>query len=214
MDKKFSAAIFDLDGTLIESNSVWEKLDRIILSRRGLTCSDDFITELTAMSYEDAAAAMQNMGINISTEEFMREINELAIKEYGSNIFLKDGAFDYLHYLKKSGTMIALATASPSELYTPVLEHNGVYDLFDAFATTDEAGAGKDSPAVYLLAAQKLSIAPEKCAVFEDIPKGIVSAKAAGMYAVGVYDKYSEKYMGEIKRYADRFIYSFTEMIP
>lgn len=214
MDTRFSAAIFDLDGTLIESNSVWEKLDRIILSRRGLTCSDDFITELTAMSYEDAAAAMQNIGVNISTEEFMAEINELAIKEYGSNIFLKDGAYDYLHYLNKSGIMIALATASPSELYTPVLEHNGVYALFNAFVTTDEAGAGKDSPAVYLLAAQKLGIAPVNCAVFEDIPKGIVSAKAAGMYAVGVYDKYSEKYIDDIQKSADRFIYSFTEMMP
>lgn len=214
MDTTFSAAIFDLDGTLIESNSVWEKLDRIILSRRGLTCSDDFITELTAMSYEDAAAAMQNIGINISTEEFMTEINELAVKEYSTNIFLKDGAYEYLYHLKNSGKKIALATASPSELYTPVLEHNNVYSLFDAFVTTDEAGAGKDSPAVYLLAAHKLGIAPEKCAVFEDIPKGINSAKAAGMYAVGVYDKYSEKYMGEIQKYADRFIYSFTEMIP
>lgn len=214
MNTAFSAAVFDLDGTLIESNSVWEKLDRMILARRGLCCSDEFITELTAMSYEDAAAAMRNIGINISIEEFMLEINKLAAAEYGSNIFLKDGAFEYLHYLKKSGIMIALATASPSELYTPVLEHNGVYTLFDAFVTTDEAGAGKDSPAIYLLAAQRLGIAPRMCAVFEDIPKGIACAKAAGMYAVGVYDKYSEKYMDEIKRTADKFIYSFTEMIP
>ncbi|MGN0585728.1 MAG: HAD family hydrolase [Oscillospiraceae bacterium] len=213
MSTTFSAAIFDLDGTLIESNSVWEKLDRMILARRGLSCSDEFITDLTAMSYEDAAAAMQNIGINISTEEFMREINELAVIEYGSNIFLKDGAFEYLNYLKNNNIKTALATASPRELYKPVLEHNGVYSLFDAFVTTDEAGAGKDSPAVYLLAAQKLGIAPQMCAVFEDIPKGIVSAKAAGMYAVGVYDKYSEKYIDEIKGTADRFIYSFTEMI-
>lgn len=209
----YSAAIFDLDGTLIESNSIWEKLDRIFLDRRNINYTDDFIKTLTAMTYEDAAEAMINMGIETSVQEFTEEINRLAVHEYSNNIFLKDGAADYLAYLKKNNIKIALATASPAELYIPVLKNNRIFDYFDAFTTTDEVGLSKDHPDIYLKTAEKLAIPPCECIVFEDVLKGVVSAKKAGMMAVGVYDEYSADYTDEIKKTADKFISSFTEML-
>lgn len=209
----YSAAIFDLDGTLIESNSIWEKLDRIFLDRRNINYTDDFIKTLTAMTYEDAAEAMINMGIETSVQEFTEEINRLAVYEYSNNIFLKDGAADYLAYLKKNNIKIALATASPAELYIPVLKNNRIFDYFDAFTTTDEVGLGKDHPDIYLKTAEKLAVPPCECIVFEDVLKGVVSAKKAGMMAVGVYDEYSADYTDEIIKTADKFISSFTEML-
>lgn len=209
----YSAAIFDLDGTLIESNSIWEKLDRIFLDRRNINYTDDFIKTLTAMTYEDAAEAMINMGIETSVQEFTEEINRLAVYEYSNNIFLKDGAADYLAYLKKNNIKIALATASPAELYIPVLKNNRIFDYFDAFTTTDEVGLSKDHPDIYLKTAEKLAVPPCECIVFEDVLKGVVSAKKAGMMAVGVYDEYSADYTDEIIKTADKFISSFTEML-
>lgn len=209
----FSAAIFDLDGTLADSNPVWKKIDIAILQNRGIKCSDEFADRLAAMNCEDAAAAMQELGVKSTAEELIKEYNELAVNEYRYNIFLKDYAAEYLTYLKGRGVKIALATASPKELYEPVLRHNHAYGYFDAFCTTREAGRSKDHPDIYLLAASKLGVSPNECVVFEDVLKGIVSAKNAGMTAVGVYDRYSAEDIVTIRNAADKFIMNFSEMM-
>lgn len=209
----FSAAIFDLDGTLADSNSVWKKLDIILLGRRGIKCSDSVADKLAAMTYEGAFAEMQKMGLKDSFDDVVKEFNEMAVNEYRHNIFLKDHAAEYLTYLKGKGVKIALATASPRELYEPVLRNNHAYGYFDAFCTTKEAGREKDCPDVYLLAASKLGVSPRECVVFEDVLKGIVSAKNAGMTAVGVYDRYSAEDIVTIRAAANRFIMDFSEMM-
>ena len=210
---EFSAAIFDLDGTLIESNSVWAKIDKIILNKRGIRCSDDLANKLSSMTYEEAAEEMHKLGVTESTEELIREFNQLAVQEYRYNIFLKEYAAEYLEYLKIRGVKIALATASPRELYEPALRHNNVYRYFDVFCTTGEAGKSKDHPDIYLMAASKLEVSPEDCAVFEDVLKGIISAKNAGMLAIGVYDRYSSEDIITIRAAADKFIMNFSEMM-
>lgn len=209
----FSAAIFDLDGTLVDSNAVWKKIDIILLQRRGIRCSDEQADRMTSMTYEDAYAEMRKLGVTDSFEQILKEFNELAVDEYRHNIFLKDYAAEYLTYLKGQGIKTALATASPKALYEPVLRHNNAYSYFDAFCTTDEAGRDKNSPDVYFLAASKLGVAPDECVVFEDVLKGIVSAKNAGMTAVGVYDKYSAEDIVTIRNTADKFIMNFSEMM-
>lgn len=209
----FSAAIFDLDGTIADSNGVWKKIDIEILRKRGIRCSDAFAESLAAMTYEEAAAEMHRLGVKDTTEELIRECNELAAYEYRHNIFLKPYAAEYLTYLKNNGVKTALATASPKMLYEPVLRHNHVYGLFDAFCTTEEAGRSKDHPDVYLLAASKLGVSPNECVVFEDVLKGIFSAKNAGMTAIGVYDRYSAEDIVTIRAAADRFIMDFSEMM-
>lgn len=209
----FSAAIFDLDGTLADSNGVWKKIDIAILQKRGIRCSDAFAESLAAMTYEEAAAEMHRLGVKDTTEELIRECNELAAYEYRHNIFLKPYAAEYLTYLKNNGVKTALATASPKMLYEPVLRHNHVYGLFDAFCTTEEAGRSKDYPDVYLHAASKLGVSPDECVVFEDVLKGIVSAKNAGMTAIGVYDRYSAEDIVTLRAAADRFIMDFSEMM-
>lgn len=209
----YKAAIFDLDGTLIDSNSVWEKIDRIILNKRGINCSDRFIHTLASMTYEEAAEEMHKLGVKETTEDIINECNALAIKEYRYNIFLKDGVAEYLDYLKKNGIKIALATASPKILYEPVLRNNHIYNYFNAFCTTDDVGKSKDYPDIYLLAASELGVNPNECIVFEDVLKGIVSAKNAGMTAIGVYDKYSDEDIITMRMTSDRFIMNFFEML-
>lgn len=209
----FTAAIFDLDGTLVDSNGIWKKIDTIMLRKRGIQCSDSFAESLAAMTYEEAAGEMHKLGVKETTEELIKECNELAAYEYRHNIFLKPYAAEYLTYLKDKGVKTALATASPRLLYEPVLRHNYVYGLFDVFCTTDEAGRSKDYPDVYLYAASKLEVSPEDCVVFEDILKGVISAKNAGMAAVGVYDRYSAEDIITIRSSADKFIMDFSEMM-
>lgn len=209
----FDAAIFDLDGTLIDSNRVWEKIDRKYMQQHGKYLSDREIKRMASMTYEECAEYIKSKGVEASVEELRSEFNKMAVYEYRNNIFLKDNAAELLTYLRAKGKRLAIATASPRELYEPVLRHNNVYSYFDVIVTTDEAGRSKDYPDVYLLAASKLGVSPDSCVVFEDILKGIISARDAGMMTVGVYDRYSEEDIISMRDTADRFVMDLAEMM-
>lgn len=210
---KFSAAIFDLDGTLADSNIVWDKLNRIILDRYNVTVDDRFISELAAMTYNKAADAMRKIGVPITDEEFTSEINALARIEYAENIRLKPYAADFLREIKKAGKKIILATGSPSELFEPMLRRTEVYDLFDGFITTDEVGKGKEFPDIYIKAAEIAGYPLSECAVFEDTLTAVNTAAKTDAFVYAVYDKYSEKHIDEIKMLANKYVYSFNELL-
>lgn len=210
--KDFDGFIFDLDGTIIDSNGVWEKIDRQIAEKNHVYLSDRELRKAAAMNYDELLELFISKGMNYSINELKDELDKIAVKEYRYNIFLKNGVREYLEALKREGKRIVLATASPQRLYEPVLRNNSVYGLFDAFASTEEAGAEKEFPDVYLLAARKIGVFPDRCAVFEDVLKGIVSAGSTGMYTVAVYDKYSAEDAVTMKEAADKYIMSFYEM--
>lgn len=205
----FKAAVFDLDGTLINSNSMWEKLDRIVLEKRNIYADDEFIKSLAAMTYEEAERAMSKIGLDITTEELRCELDKMARIEYAENINMKKGAAECLAEMKRRKIKISLATASPYYFYEPVLKRCGVYGLFDAFSTTDEAGKDKSSPEVYLLAAKKINEEPRNCMVFEDVKNALQTAEKAGFMTTAVYDEYSQQDWKAMCGIADRFIYDF-----
>lgn len=212
--KAFKAAIFDLDGTLIDSNGAWEEINRDFLSKYGIIFPENYIDEMTAMSFEGVADYFINtLGVPLSSKQVIDECSEMAINHYRTDIKLKPYAKEYLCYLKNLGIKIGLATASPIYLVEPVLKNNAIYDLFDAISTTDEVERGKGFPDIYFLTAEKLGVLNEDCIVFEDIYAGIKGAKMGNMQAVGVYDKYSERETEEIKKLADEYIYQFSEIL-
>ena len=121
-------------------------------------------------------------------DDILREWHELCESAYVNDVPLKLHAAEYLKKLRGEGVRLAVATALPKRLYRPVLLRTGVLSLFDAFASTDEAGESKRSGDVYRLAARRLGVEPAECVVFEDILDGLLGAKAAGMKAVLVRD--------------------------
>ena len=211
----FKAAIFDLGGTLIDSMGVWEKIDVEFLAKRGLTLPETYTQEVCSKSFPEAAAyTIALFGLKESAEDIIADWNRMAIDEYSRRIRLKPHAKEYLLFLKGRGVRLGTATALPRALYEPVLKHNGVYHLFDAFASVGEVSRGKESPELYLLAAERLGVAPGDCAAFEDVLRGIRGIKAAGMRAFGVYDRYSEKDQEQIRQICERYIADFAELMP
>lgn len=210
---QFEAAIFDLDGTLADSNTIWEKLDRIILEKYDVAADDDFITELAAMTYCEAADAMRKKGIPITEEEFTDEVNALALIEYANNIGLKPYAVQLLHRLKDKGLKLVLATASPKELYEPLLKRFDAYKLFDGFITTDEIGKSKEFTDIYLKAAEISGFPISKCIIFEDTFTAVKTAAQTGAFVCAVYDRYSEHNAEDIKKLSDYYVQFFEELL-
>lgn len=208
----FTAAIFDLDGTLLDSTHVWDDIDAEFLQKRGFAVPEDYAAQVAAMSFEEAACySIKRFELTETPEQLMREWNGMAVEKYAHSIVLKPHARQYLECLKRCGVRLAVATSSKPELYEPALRRNGVYALFDVFCTADDAGCGKESPAIYLLAAERLGVPPEQCLVFEDVPQAVINAKQAGMTVYGVYDPASALFESTIRAAADGYITNFED---
>ena len=210
----FKGAIFDLDWTLIDSMWVWEKIDKEFLEKRNIDIPSDYIEKINSMSFEKVAQyTIERFNLKESEEELIKEWNEMAIYEYSNNIKLKPNVKEYLNKLKENNIRIALSTSSPRILYEPVLKNNHIYEYFDALTSLEDVKRDKNYPDIYLLAAEKLDFNPQDCVGFEDILVAINTLKKAGFKAIGVYDKYADSEIGEIKKISDKYIYDFKEII-
>lgn len=209
----FKAAIFDLDGTIADSNPIWEKIDEDYLRERGIIPSESDLKRYAALTYEKCAEEFIRLGVETTVSELMEDFNRRAVREYRYSVMLKNGAKEYITKLKAMGKRIALATASPKELYEPVLLHHGIYGMFDVFCTVDDVPRGKGFPDIYLLAAAQMGVPITECAVFEDTLNGVIGAKNSRAFTVGVYDKASEADMPKIMQISDLFINDFEELI-
>lgn len=193
---------------------VWDKIDFDFLGKRGIAVPDGLGTIIKNMSFTEAALYFKEcFHISGSVDEIINEWNAMAFTEYSQNIKLKSGAYEYLSYLQLEGIKIGLATSNCRELSEAVLRNNGVLQYFDAISMTDEVGRGKEFPDIFLLAVEKLGLKPEECLVFEDILPAVLAAKSVGVKVIGVYDKYSEYEKKKIQEHADKYIFSFNELL-
>ena len=205
-------AIFDLDGTLIDSMHVWEKIDIDFLKSRGISIPSGYSSVIRDMSFKESALyTIRRFCLTETEDELMDTWNLMAASEYGENIFLKPHAMEYLKTLMERGVSLGIATSLPPVLYEAALTNNGIYDLFDVICSASDVTRGKEHPDIFLHAARKLNAAPENCVVFEDILPAVRSAKLAGMKVCGVYDNSSKEQWDDICRAADWAIYDFAD---
>ena len=206
------AAIFDLDGTLLDSMDVWSRIDVEFLARRGLALPPDYTEAVASRSFvESAKYTIARFGFPDSVEEIMAEWTEMAREEYAERIGLLPGAKETLLRLKQQGLRLGVATASQEAMFRPCLARNGILDWFDAICSVDEVGKGKNSPDVFLRTAEKLGVAPEECVVFDDVLPAVRSAKQAGMKVCAVYEKHSAQSRAEMEQAADWYLEKITD---
>lgn len=207
------AAIFDLDGTLLDSMGVWDQVDIDFLSRRGIEVPDDYMTKVAAMQFRQIAEyTIARFGLQDTPEELMQEWDDMARVMYSTVVEAKPFACEYLRQLRDSGARLAVATSLPPALREPAMRHVGIFDYFNEIVSVDGAGdVGKDRPDVYLLAASRLGIMPKDCTVFEDLLVGMRSAKSVGMKVWAMHDDSSDLDWSEICELADGVMFDFHD---
>lgn len=207
------AVIFDLDGTLIDSMWIWDKIDTDYLTELGFEKPNNLKDEICHLSFEQTACYFKDkFKISTSINDIMNTWHNMAYNHYKNTIKLKEGVIEFLNILKEKNIKIALATSSSPKLLEVSLKSNGIYDFFDVITTTDEVDRGKDYPDIYLLSAKKLSVAPENCIVFEDILPAVKGALSAGMKVVAIYDEASHNQTELLKSHSSKFIYNYSDL--
>ena len=199
-----------MDGTLIDSLWVWDKVDIDFLKKRNLELPIDFKQAIEGLSFPQTAEYVKNKFHMIETlEEIMCEWSEMVKEYYTSQIEIKKGVKEFLIYLKNNNYKIGIATSNFRSLIKPVLIKNEIFEYFDVIVTTDEVPRDKSFPDVFLETAKRLNTPPHECLVFEDTLCAVLSAKSAGMNVVGIYDSHGAYTMDELQAVSDHLIENF-----
>lgn len=206
--------ILDFDGTIADSHYLWENVDTTFFKKRGLEIPPDYQDKISTLSFKQGAEFTKlAYGLPETIEEIMDEWHSLAVYEYENNVQLKPYVVEFIKILHRRGIKIGLATAGNPEFYIPVLKKYGIYSYFNAFVDGSDNLPSKDYPDIYIECAKRLNIKPENITVYEDIIKGAISAKNAGMRVVGVYDSKIGDKQAEMEIICNKYIFSFKEEI-
>lgn len=207
------AAIFDLDGTLVDSMWMWKKIDIEFLAKFGIDCPDDLQKSIEGMSFSETAVYFkERFSIPWSLEEIKSCWTQMSIDKYRHEVPLKEGAMEFLQYCKMHRIKTGIATSNGREMVDAVLESLKIGAYLDVVTTACEVKAGKPEPDIYLEVAKRLGVKPEDCIVFEDVPAGIMAGKRAGMTVIAVEDEFSKNMRIEKTELADCFIDSYFEL--
>ena len=213
MLSEIDAVIFDLDGTLIDSMWVWHKVDEIYAERYGIVHPADFYEVMEGMSYTEVATYFKDtFSLPMTVEEIKTEWTEMTYVMYRDQVQLKSGVQEMLNYLNDKGIKLGIATSSNRILVEAVLEKRGIRKYFKSICTSCEANAGKPAPDVYLKVASDLMTPPEKCLVFEDVVKGVMAGKNAGMRVSAVEDTGNIAQREQLRKTADYYIRTFEDV--
>lgn len=186
----FKAAIFDFDGTLIDSLGVWDDIDRRSFAKRGMSVPEIFANNTATMKPRQIADyVIERYGFTDSPEALMKEWSDMAFDAYANHLPLRKGAYNYVHYLRSQKIKMLLITTLSKRLCEPALKRTGILDCFDFLQFGEDLPeAGKHSYKTYIDIAQQIHISPEYCAVFEDSATALRSAQQANMKTYGVVD--------------------------
>lgn len=208
------AVLFDLDGSLVDSMWIWKEIDIEYLGRFGIELPQSLQREIEGMSFSETARYIkEKFQIPDDIEQMKADWNRMAWDKYTHEVPLKEGAGEFVTYCKKNGIKLGIATSNSRELVENVIRSLGISDCFTCIVTGCDVNKGKPAPDVYLEAARRCEVSPQKCLVFEDIVAGIMAGKAAGMKVCAVDDLYSAYQLSEKKRLADYFIHDYKEIV-
>ena len=212
--KKYRLAIFDMDGTLVDSMPYWHRLGRDYLVSRGRTPEDDLEERIAPMTLSESAEYFrEHYRLDETPEEIARGFGELMEENYRLRVPAKPGAPEFVRALRDAGIRLSVCSATPVGLVDLMLRRIGIRDCFECVTSCDEAGAGKDRPDAYLLALSRAGCSPDEAVVFEDAEYAIRTAVKLGLHVAAVYDSSCRMDPDELRAVTDEYITGFDELM-
>lgn len=189
LPRRVHAVIFDMDGTLHDTETVYDRAQRDAAAALGYSVSDAVWHSLIGIpGLESDAMLRAHLGADFPFDRFDEDYRRRRDALLADGVKWKPGAGEILDDLAARGMPVAVATSASRRTAETHLTRSGLRGRFDIVVTRDDVARGKPHPDPFLLAAASLSIAPEHCLVIEDAFTGIRAAHAAGMMPVLVPD--------------------------
>lgn len=182
------AVIFDMDGVIIDSERVWNKLEKRafeeIFGRRA--DYEELLDETTGMNYLEIYDYLEDRySLNVNLERFVEIFEEIADEIYGKRAELLEKFYEIIGFLVENNIKTVIASSSPGHWIEKVMKRFDMRKYFDMVVSADDVDRGKPSPDIYLHTAAELGVDPEECIVVEDSRNGIKAAKRAGVRCIG-----------------------------
>jgi len=183
-----TAVVFDNDGLLLDTESVWTRAEQDLFELRGTEFTPVDKRELVGTSAEIAGGILERrLGEPGRAAELIEELNELVVAELEHGVEEMIGARELLERLRKRGTPIGLVSNSPLRFVRRSIELAGFHEHFDVVISAHEVAAPKPAPDPYLEACRRLGVEPGPAVVaLEDSPTGVAAARAAGLTVIGI----------------------------
>lgn len=206
------AVIFDMDGVLLDSEPLHDKVNLEILRSFGINADKTVTNPYVGRTSEALWEAMiRRYSIPEKTEVLIERQWEMVVRDLPiSGIAESEGLTELLDYIERNGLSASVASSSRICFIDAVFDHLDLRKYMEGYTGAEEIGVGKPAPDIYLKAAEKLGVLPEQCLAVEDSTAGVLSAKAAGMFTVGYLNPTSE---GQDLSKADRKVKLLTEII-
>jgi len=209
---KIHSAIFDMDGTLLDSMSVWDTIGEDYLRSIGYEPREGLNEALKTMSLVQAARYYQTeYGVALSIDEIVAGVNAMLERYYRFEAPLKPGVAELLAQFREKGVKMCVATATDRYLVEAALDRCGVLSYFGEVFTCSEVGCGKDKPDIFEAALRLLGTKKAETLVFDDALYAIRTAKETGFPVAAVYDSH-EKAQDEIQDLADIYLEDLTQL--
>ena len=174
------AVLWDMDGTLVDTEPYWIRTEYELAERYGGSWSDAKALDLVGNDLRVSAAYIQeHMGIDLELDRIVEELLDGVVRKVQEEVPWRPGAVDLIGRLREAGVPCALVTMSYDRFVAPILEHLPP-ETFRVVVTGDRVEQGKPHPEPYLTAAAALGLRPADCLAIEDSNTGAKSAEAAG----------------------------------
>ena len=181
-----AAVVFDLDGVLIDSEPVWERVRRELVAERGGHWAPDAQRRLMGMSTQEWARYLsEDLGVGLPPAKVATVVTDRMAASYREHLPLLPGAVEAVHRLAARWPL-GLASSAPAVLIQTVLQSVGLRPYFPVTMTTEQVPHGKPAPDIYLAVTARLGVDPSSCAAVEDSSNGLRSAAAAGLHVIAI----------------------------
>jgi len=205
--------LFDMDGTLIDSNGIWKDVDETFLARRGFPYTKEYYDGVAHTIFPLAAEFTKSFcHLDESLESIMGEWMELAEDKY-AHVPLKPHVIELLDSFKARGERMAVFTSAVPVHCETALKAHGLLPYFDRLVFAQDYGMDKSNPEIFRKVAESLGVTPSECILIDDSIKSCRNAKAVGMTVYGVYDEYFDENKAEMPLVCDKFVYDLGELL-